>query len=57
MEKAINECDFCAIDTELSGVMPYKDLNSLDTPKSRYQIMKKVNETKKIKRNKRRIYE
>ena len=43
MEKAINECDFCAIDTELSGVMPYKDLNSLDTPKSRYQIMKKVN--------------
>ena len=42
LETAIQECDFCAIDCEFTGVTPYRELNSFDTPKSRYEKMKKV---------------
>lgn len=42
MAKKIEECSFCSIDCELSGVTQYKDLNSFDTPKNRYDRMKKV---------------
>lgn len=42
MMQKIEECDFCSIDCELSGVTQYKDLNSFDTPKNRYDKMKKV---------------
>jgi poly(A)-specific ribonuclease len=41
MEKKILECDFCSIDCELSGITNFKDLNSFDTPRSRYEKMKK----------------
>lgn len=42
MAKKIEECTFCSIDCELSGVTQYKDLNSFDTPKNRYDKLKKV---------------
>lgn len=38
----VKECDFCSIDCELSGITQFKDLNSFDTPKSRFDKMKKV---------------
>ncbi len=43
MVKKIYECDFCSMDCELSGITNYKDLNCFDTPKNRYEKMKKVN--------------
>lgn len=41
IEKKILNCDFCSIDCELSGITNFKDLNSFDTPRSRYEKMKK----------------
>jgi hypothetical protein len=59
LEKAINECDFCAIDGEFTGVIPYKELNSFDTPKNRYEKMKKVTKIsqKRQKQNLNYIYQ
>ena len=53
LEKAINECDFCAIDGEFTGVLPYKEINAFDTPKTRYEKMQKV--TKKVKAQKQNL--
>lgn len=44
LEKQIAECEFYAIDCELSGITNYKNLNSFDTPKSRYEKIKKNDE-------------
>lgn len=41
MEQKIKECDFCSIDCELSGITNFKHLNSFDTPKHRYDRMRK----------------
>ena len=37
----IGDCDFYSMDCELSGITNYKDLNCFDTPKNRYDKMKK----------------
>jgi hypothetical protein len=42
LEKAILECNFVAIDGEFTGIIPYRDLNAFDTPKTRYDKMRKV---------------
>jgi len=44
LSKKITECDFCSIDCELSGITNYKNLNSFDSPKIRYEKMKKNDE-------------
>ncbi|CAF0779381.1 unnamed protein product [Brachionus calyciflorus] len=36
----IENCDFCSIDCELSGITQYKDLNSFDTLRTRYEKIK-----------------
>jgi len=40
----IQACDFCSIDCELSGITNYKNLNSFDTPKIRYEKIKRNDE-------------
>ena len=42
IEKEINECDFCSFDTELSGITPFREINSFDTLKTRYDKIRKV---------------
>ena len=42
IEKKILDCDFFSIDCELSGITNFKNLNAFDTPRSRYEKMKKV---------------
>lgn len=44
LEEKIQNCDFCAIDCELSGITNYKNLNSFDSPKIRYEKIKKNDE-------------
>lgn len=44
MYEKIAACDFCSIDCELSGITNFKNLNSFDTPKIRYEKMKRNDE-------------
>lgn len=45
----IRECDFCSVDCELSGITQFAHLNSFDTPKNRYDKMRKVIKNKSFK--------
>ena len=40
--KRLDECDFCSIDCELSGITNHKILNSFDSPRIRYEKIRKV---------------
>lgn len=40
--KQFEECDFCSFDCELSGITNMKKLNAFDTPKIRYDTIRKV---------------
>ena len=41
IESELDECDFCSIDCELSGITPYYSLNILETLEERYSKLKK----------------
>jgi hypothetical protein len=41
IESKIAECDFCSIDCEFTGITTYKNLNSFETPKTRYDKLRK----------------
>jgi len=45
IEKEINECDFCSFDTELSGITPFREINSFDTLRTRYDKIRKNDES------------
>ena len=40
IESKIAECDFCSIDCEFTGITTYKNLNSFETPKTRYEKLR-----------------
>ncbi|RNA14887.1 poly(A)-specific ribonuclease PARN isoform X1 [Brachionus plicatilis] len=40
IKQKIEECTFCSIDCELTGITQYKNLNSFDTPRIRYEKIK-----------------
>ena len=40
----IKTCDFCAIDCELSGIIPFEDLDKNDTVAKRYERMRESDE-------------
>jgi poly(A)-specific ribonuclease len=41
IEAKIIDCDFCSIDCEFTGITTYRNLNSFDTPKTRYDKIRK----------------
>lgn len=44
LQQEITDCDFCAIDCELSGITNFKNLNAFDSAKLRYEKIKKNDE-------------